>query len=73
MSETLVGRRIKLLRYGPSPLDVKIKPGYLGTITRILPADEFGWLEVRWDIGATGTLIPGYDQYEILANGGEGA
>lgn len=62
IERTAIGRRVKMIRsadtYSPTT------PGTLGTVTCI---DGTGTVFVRWDDGSRLGMIPGYDQWDVVA------
>lgn len=58
----VVGDRVVLVRIADSV--TLLKPGARGTVTRI---DSLGTVDVRWDDGHDLGLIPGVDEWSVLA------
>ena len=62
------GTRIKLISMPDKPETRPILPGSIGSVAHI---DDAGQIHMRWDDGRSLALIPGYDEFEILAHAEE--
>jgi hypothetical protein len=63
MSATSVGDRVEIVRCYDAY--TRLRPGTRGTVTLI---DDLGTVHVRWDDGRNLGLVPGQDEWRVVAD-----
>lgn len=69
IDQSAQGKRVKLVRWDRRVVDIRIRPGDLGTATSWTIFDlghnrEQRTLQVQWDNGPEESLVEGQDQWE---------
>jgi Domain of unknown function (DUF4314) len=62
MSDTKLGDRVEVIRCYDAY--TKLRPGTRGTVTLI---DQLGTVHVQWDDGRNLGLVPGQDEWRVIA------
>jgi hypothetical protein len=62
MSDTKLGDRVEVIRCYDAY--TKLRPGTRGTVSLI---DQLGTVHVQWDDGRNLGLVPGQDEWRVLA------